>query len=303
MVMAYIKTKKLAKTRHGAHHKKSNHYLKVYWPYVPMLLIVLVGLFLGNWQPGTQRGVLAYATDVDIHSLLTHTNEQRLKYGKPELQINTQLNTAAQQKANDMTAKNYWSHTAPDGTEPWAFIQAANYEYLKAGENLAYGFNSSKDTVAGWMNSTSHRENMLDSSYTEVGFGFANAQDFNNSGAETVIVAMYGQPPNAPVAIRMQVPASSETVVNTETKVSDTEPIAVARVQAWTSGQAPWAMLAVGIISGAALAIFVTKHGIAIRRLALEGESFITHHPVLDITLVSLVMLGYVLSRSVGIIR
>lgn len=302
--MASQKQKSASSLRRGSHHKKGNRYLKVYWPYVPMVLIVALGLFLGNWQPGQTRGVLAYATDVNIQSLLDYTNEQRSKYGREPLTMNNKLSLAAQRKANDMTTKNYWSHTSPDGTEPWAFIQGSDYEYLKAGENLAYGFSSSKDTVGGWMNSTSHRENMLDNVYTEVGFGFANAQNFNNSGPETVVVAMYGQPPTAPTtAASQQNNQTNGVAVNTETNIIDQEPVSVARVQAWTSGQAPWAMLAIGLASGAALAWMIAKHGLALRRLVVEGEEFIVHHPMLDITLISIVMVGYVLSRGIGVIR
>jgi hypothetical protein len=133
--------------------------------------------------------------------LLVGTNAQRNANGLGSLAINSKLNQAAQAKANDMVARNYWAHNTPDGQAPWVFFQNAGYDYATAGENLAYGFTSSDATVAAWMNSPPHRENVLGASYTEVGFGFANSADFNGAGEETVVVAEYGSPANTvPVA-------------------------------------------------------------------------------------------------------
>lgn len=186
-----------SKTQHkrqGSHHRHSKQYVKVYWPYVPMLLIVLVGLFFGSNTRYIPGNVLAYATEMSNSQLLSATNDQRSANGKSSLSINSRLSAAAQAKANDMAARNYWSHNTPEGSPPWVFIDAQGYGYKKAGENLAYGFSTSSATITGWMNSASHRANMLDGSYTEVGFGFTNATSYNNSGQQTIVVAMYGQP-------------------------------------------------------------------------------------------------------------
>lgn len=159
-----------------------------------MLLIVTVGLFFGNSPNTTRSGVLAYATEMSSSQLLSSTNAQRTAVGAGSLAINSALTSAAQTKANDMAARNYWSHNTPDGQAPWYFINNAGYKYLKAGENLAYGFSTSADTITGWMNSPAHKDNMLDTSYTEVGFGFVDSPDYNSNGQETIVVAMYGQP-------------------------------------------------------------------------------------------------------------
>ncbi len=182
-----------SKKRRGQHHKASKHYAKTYWPYLPMLLIVGLGFVLNSvW--GVRGGVLGYATAVSTSSLLQETNIQRSNNGKTALALNGQLNTAAQEKANDMATRDYWSHTTPEGREPWQFISAAGYTYTYAGENLAYGFSSSADAVAGWMNSPSHRDNLLNTNYTDVGFGFANATNYQGDGQQTIIVAMYAAP-------------------------------------------------------------------------------------------------------------
>jgi uncharacterized protein YkwD len=181
------------KKRHGRHHKASKHYTKTYWPYLPMLLMVALGFVL-NSVLGARSGVLSYATAVDQTSLLQETNIQRSQNGRSALALNSSLQQAAQDKANDMAARNYWSHATPEGKQPWQFISATGYGYTTAGENLAYGFDSSSSAISGWMNSPSHRDNLLSSTFKEVGFGIANNPNFQGDGEQTVIVAMYAAP-------------------------------------------------------------------------------------------------------------
>ncbi len=56
------------------------------------------------------------------NGLLISTNTERSSNGLPALSINDKLNQAAQAKANDMVARDYWSHNTPDGQEPWVFF-------------------------------------------------------------------------------------------------------------------------------------------------------------------------------------
>jgi uncharacterized protein YkwD len=321
------------KKRHGLHHRQGRHYVKVYWPYLPLIAIIGIGLLFSNFTPSNRRGVLAYATNVSISGLLNATNTQRAGNGKAALSLNSKLNAAAQAKAQDMANRDYWSHNTPDGQEPWVFIQKAGYTYQKAGENLAYGFDSSNSTVAGWMNSPSHRANLLDSAFADVGFGFVNVPDYQNTGEETIVVAMYGGPikqaaptstagstkPTAqktPVASRSPVQANptptpvfngkvagEDVAVTTLNPVVEPASIAISQIQTLTKGRAPWVGFAVGLFSGAALVYLVIKHGLALRKLALEGEAFILHHPLLDVTLISLVVVASMLSRTSGFIR
>lgn len=176
-------------------HLTATH-AKVYWPYLPLIALLFGAAFLNIWQPLQENkpATLAYATEMSQSGLLSGTNSQRNSNGQASLTINSKLNASAQAKANDMVARNYWSHNTPDGQEPWVFMDAAGYVYAKAGENLAYGFSSSNATIIGWMNSPSHKANLLDSSFTEVGFGFANSEDFTGTGNETIVVAHYGKP-------------------------------------------------------------------------------------------------------------
>ena len=308
---------------------KSEH--RHYWPYIPLLLLVIGTFLLSLAQPVRGRNVLAYATNVSGSGLLQATNVQRTQNGSSNLQINSNLSAAAQAKANDMIARNYWSHTTPDGQQPWIFMDNAGYKYQKAGENLAYGFATSDDTVVGWMNSTTHRDNMLDGAFTEVGFGYANGAKYNSSGEETVVVAMYGKPQvlaaanQAPVsATPAPVPASTAPAAATPAPTAPTtapeavkpapvtsdvasiiEPAttSVARVQTLTGGNAPWALFGVGIITGLAVALLLVKHAAGLRHILRNSERFVLHHPLLDTVLVSLVLMGSFLSQTAGFIR
>ena len=327
---------KTAAKRHSRapRHKHTKHYLQAYWPYLPMLLVVLIGLIFGGnrpFSPASHRGVLSYATEMSAGALLAATNVQRANNGAASLTTNSQLNSAAQAKANDMVARNYWSHNTPDGQEPWVFIQNAGYKYSKAGENLAYGFATSSDTVTGWMNSATHKANLLDTAFTEVGFGIANSSSFNSSGEETVVVAMYGKP--QVLAAESSAPAPAPAKKTTTTQPAETKPIetkppvekpaekkqdavvasnkpiiepatqTVTRANIWTKGKTPWVVGAIVSLSGIGAVILLVRHGLGFHRLVRDGERFVLKHPLFDLALVSLLMLGYVLSATKGFIK
>lgn len=295
--------------RHSTHNKRHpKHYAKVYWPYIPLLLILGLSIFTGHsFVKRSQRDVLSYATQVSRSTLLEATNKQRESASTAHLTLNKKLNAAAQAKAKDMVARDYWSHTTPDNEAPWMFIDKAGYKYQKAGENLAYGFLTSDETVNGWMNSLAHRYNLLDSSYTEVGFGIANSSDFNGNGPETIVVAMYARPMNAPELEQASLnvlqendarPVNSSRAITSEPSVK-----AVSKIQSMTSTSIPGISFIIGLLSGIAVAYLAIKHTLAIRRVIKTGEKFALQHPVLDVTIVSFIALCILLSQSVGVIR
>ncbi len=104
---------------------------------------------------------------------------------------NDLLNQSACAKARHMVDNNYWSHIAPDGTDPFKFIVEAGYTpYQKAGENLAYGYETSKTVVDGWVKSPKHEENLV-YIYNDVGVCTLTNVMYQG-GTNTVIVAHYG---------------------------------------------------------------------------------------------------------------
>lgn len=287
-------------TRHhqrqrGRHHRHNDRYMKTYWPYLPMLLIVGLGLLVNSiWA---SHGVLGVNSDFSNAALLKNTNAQRAQNHETALVINQQLSAAAQAKANDMAQRDYWSHDTPDGKPPWTFITAAGYSYQAAGENLAYGFANATDTVAGWMNSPTHKANILNAGYKDVGFGVAQAPNYQGKGPETIIVAEYGTP--AESSGQLAVAGTGQGAAPTSTELA-AKP--VSRIQLLT-GQAQWTTMLVSALAGAAITVFFIRHGLYLRRLLLQGESFIVHHPMLDITLVFVGTMAVIFAQASGTIH
>ena len=293
------------KKRVAQHHRHSKHYLKAYWPYLPMLMVVVVGLAVNSlWT--TRASVLGATSDFSSQSLLSTTNAQRLADSEAALTLDQQLTIAAETKAADMAKHNYWSHNSPDGKTPWSFIGASGYSYEEAGENLAYGFNDAASTITGWMNSPEHRANILNNAYTQVGFGIATSPNYQGHGPSTIVVAMYGRPSAAVSTIHFTVPEPSGTVSSKTLGVTDhAQPATrlVSRVQLLTGGQAPWSMFAVSLLASTALIVFLMRHGLRLKRLMVKGETYVLHHPLVDLLIIVVITVGYILTRTSGFIR
>lgn len=125
---------------------------------------------------------------VNLDDLHTYVNTSRKSAGFKELKSNTSLDKSAELKCNDMVALDYWAHNAPDGSEPWVFFNLVEYSYSKAGENLAYGFSSAKSTVKGWENSPTHKANMHDPAFTDVGYSMCESPNFVGDGKMKIVV-------------------------------------------------------------------------------------------------------------------
>lgn len=322
------------KRRHGQHHKRSSDYSKPYWPYLPLGIIVGLGLLTNVFWGTVQQAVLGYATNTSISGLVTETNSERSAGGLGALATNSKLNQAAQAKANDMAARNYWSHNTPEGNPPWVFFANAGYDYKAAGENLAYGFDNNDATIVAWMNSPGHRANIMNGEFTEVGFGIANVENYQDTGQQTIVVAMYGSPKvasasspapavpvktqAAPKPVQQQTPTPAEerpaqpvsepTTSPDIVVASENQEVApasqnVARIQLLTAAAAPWTILALTILATIAVAIVFLRHSLVWHRSLIRGERFILKHKFLDVALVLVGVIGFVLTRSAGSIH
>ena len=93
--------------------------------------------------------------------IITLHNNARANQGLDALQSNGLLSQAAQAKANDMLAHDYFAHTSPSGQTPWQWITNTGYDYEYAGENLAIDFYTAQSLQEAWMNSPTHRANIM----------------------------------------------------------------------------------------------------------------------------------------------
>lgn len=133
---------------------------------------------------------VAAKTDVGTDSVKQLINQQRESAGLPALVSNPELDTSACLKADDMLAKDYWSHEAPDGTTPWHFFDLAHYDFSAAGENLAYDYMTDAALVEAWMNSPTHRDNIL-GDFNEQGL-CVRVGDFQGKRGTALVVSHFG---------------------------------------------------------------------------------------------------------------
>lgn len=199
-------------------HHTNNHRPKVL--HIDALFFYMVAFILFQFGirtlPQQIPSVLGYATDIHAEKLLAAVNAKRQAAGLGLLSLDSQLSEAAARKAADMFAKNYWAHNNPVGASPWEFITQSGYTYTVAGENLAKNFSDSRGVVDAWMDSPTHRDNILKASYHDVGFAVVNG--ILNGEETTLVVQMFGsrakataQLPQAPTVVTQQA-AQTEVV-------------------------------------------------------------------------------------------
>jgi hypothetical protein len=120
------------------------------------------------------------------------TNEERQSSALGTLRRNSVLDEAARLKAQDMAKNSYFAHYSPDGVSPWHWFGEANYNFVHAGENLAVHFNDSENLMDAWMESPTHRANIMNNDYAEIGVGTAEG---TYEGFKTIyVVQLFGTP-------------------------------------------------------------------------------------------------------------
>lgn len=161
-------------------------------------LLAATAFYARTWLVSDNMAAVISAVMVDL------TNHEREKIGT--LSVNPQLVAAAQAKADDMAEKGYFAHNSPDGTTSWQWFRDAGYSFAFAGENLAVDFTDSEDVVDAWMDSPTHRANIMDGRFTEI--GIATAVGTYKGQKAIFVVQMFGTPAKvasaAPVEIRME---------------------------------------------------------------------------------------------------
>lgn len=147
-----------------------------------ILVVAFVAIYAGPAQ----------VSDVTPANIIRLTNEARVANKLPALKTNALLTKAAQAKANDMIRQQYFAHISPSNLTPWSFFKQAGYSYRYAGENLAIDFTNSEDIIKAWLNSPSHRTNLLSSRYTEIGVAVVSGKI--NGVQSLLVVQMFGTP-------------------------------------------------------------------------------------------------------------
>ncbi len=181
-------------------HEKNNHRALLLHP---SFLGLFIALYLFNQSlvrsfTLLKPGVLGYSSEITADKVVSLTNQERQKNHLPPLRYNSLLSTSATLKAKDMFSNDYWAHTSPQGKSPWDFFQEANYQYSVAGENLAKDFYDTQSLLKAWMNSPTHRANIVNDKYQEIGIGVVNGV---LGGVKTTLVVEHFATPLNPIAI------------------------------------------------------------------------------------------------------
>jgi len=162
--------------------KQKNTIKKIVFRGLPLFILVGVFVFSQNIQ----------AADITPGALMRLTNQARKEAGLAALKQNDLLNQAAEAKAKDMFKNDYFAHTSPKGVSPWHWIKQSGYAYGYAGENLAINYDTAESEQKAWMKSPTHRANILNKNYQEIGIAVVEGKiDGKNA---LVTVALFASP-------------------------------------------------------------------------------------------------------------
>lgn len=199
------------------------------------------------------------------------TNAERTQQQLGILKENDLLTKAAQLKAEDMASKGYFAHTSPEGNSPWYWVRLVGYDYTHAGENLAVNFKNSEDVTRAWMNSPTHRDNIVRPVYTDMGTGIARGV---YKGKEVDFIAqLYANPAkvttkagdeNLAQGMGATVALASDTRVLGDTDTAQREEVQIANVESVSFSEEATTIAIAGVVAlivlGGSFAIFSLRH-------------------------------------------
>ncbi len=199
------------------------------WARASRKVLFLVGVFSSVvfvFQGARAAGIISS----DVVSL---ANETRMSTGLRALTPNSVLAQAAEYKARDMIEHNYFAHTSPTGVEPWYWFQKAGYQYKAAGENLAINYTDAKEQHTAWMQSETHRANILGEQYQEIGVAVVSG---TIDGKESLITVEFFGTPFAHVADQVSMSATEGLVATLSPEVGQ-------QLVAWSQDALPFVLM------------------------------------------------------------
>jgi len=154
------------------------------------LFIVMMGIFL---LPNT-----AYLSTIDSENIINLTNKERKSNGINTLTANQLLTKAAYDKADALMKNQTFSHTIGDRKFS-AWIKDTNYKYSFVGENLAINFMSSEGVIKAWLDSPTHKKNLLNDRFQEIGVAVVEGK-FQGQNS-IIVVQIFGTPLNSDTTV------------------------------------------------------------------------------------------------------
>ena len=197
-------------------HSRNNHCPNLFSVTSVVALALAIIVFEAGYLVQTKVVFLKtdFLASVLPGALVALTNQDRVALGLSGVTENPLLDKAAQAAAEDMAANGYFAHNSPDGKTPWYWLDQSGYKYSYAGQNLAVNFTDSENVETAWMNSPTHRANIVKPHYTQVGFGTANGI---YEGKETTFVVEFFATPAEIAAVPAEVKPPQEQVSGGQT--------------------------------------------------------------------------------------
>lgn len=153
-------------------------------------LVLLLAVFLQPSTPVVKAGV---SSPVNELQLIAKINDLRVDHNLPKLTANHLLSASALEKSNDIIDNDYWAHDSPNGLTFEHLMMRSGYKYSSAGENLAFGYETTDAVLTSWINSPSHLNTLLNPNYRHIG---VSAEVGNYQGVEgiNVVTAHFAAP-------------------------------------------------------------------------------------------------------------
>lgn len=127
-----------------------------------------------NSSSGSSQTSTMTSDEKEVFDLI---NKQRTANGLSALKVDSEVQRVAKIKAQDMVNNGYFSHNSPTYGTPFQMLQSFKVSYKTAGENIA-GNSSNSGAVNAWMNSSGHKANILNSSFTHTGIGVVSSPKY-----------------------------------------------------------------------------------------------------------------------------
>lgn len=182
-------------------HKRNNNIPHILKEEFILVLVIFIGiLFYFNQNNFSIIQKLNLTATVYPVVLADLANQDRAVSGVSELTWSGTLENAAKLKAEDMLKNGYFAHTSPSGVTPWYWLSEVDYNFIYAGENLAIDFTESVNVEKAWINSPKHKENILNSHFTEI--GIATIDGLYKGRNTTFVVEFFGKPTKEKVALK-----------------------------------------------------------------------------------------------------
>ena len=201
--MTKMKSDKQKKHPYHGHVRVVHPHWLIAFIIIALCTLTLLVSYAFTIQRAYQNNIIKYGNGtaaVVASELIELSNTARARDNLNLLKVDPLLERAAEAKVRHMVENNYFNHYSPDGTSPWTFMQEVAYQYVAAGENLAVNFTDSEDVVDAWLDSPTHRANIMSTQYSDI--GIATMPGTYKGRPAIFVVQMFATPTNEYVTLR-----------------------------------------------------------------------------------------------------